>query len=621
MRSEITAHLSFTPKETDIYKIHQSGDLANLSGLDAASLSRLPSLLSLRDALYSAEFRNFLSQVTGCGPLSGEKTDMAINVYTPGSYLLCHDDVIGSRRLSYILYLTDPEEGNEWRPEWGGALRLYSTVEKVSDDGKKMTVPSPDYTVSIPPSFGQLSFFEVQPGESYHDVEEVSYPEQSIWAGDKVLWEEEVKKRTRMAISGWFHIPMKGEDGFEDGLEEKSKEKSSLAQLEGHTEAFDEPSEDCVLYSAPARELENTTTDGDPPDVDSALSESECDLLLRFLAPSYVSPDMAEQLSASFEEDSFLRLAQVLNPKFSVRLRTYVEDLQNSSERYDTKNSAVDGQEDPRQNQSFPFAVASPPHKHRYVFASQESLKSMRTAVDNPLYDLVHELLPSLAFRKWLAEVTGYKAGDLVGHNILTRRFRKGQDYALASGYGKEGDPDMEPRLEFTLDITPLEGWEDDEDANEDAVPENLATANGTKPIANGESSKHVSVIPTKPPIEPGGTEIYMAADDDSSHPTLPSVGRDPAVYRSAADDDDDGILFTSAPAWNRLNIVLRDAGSLRFVKFVSSAAPCDRWDVKGTIMVRDEARMETGEGDGDDVVDEDEEGEEEEGLEEESET
>jgi Rps23 Pro-64 3,4-dihydroxylase Tpa1-like proline 4-hydroxylase len=94
--------------------------------------------------MYSARFREYLSSVTGSGKLSGQKTDTepvtedrysrkraeyiasrsfstdgnfereessspSINVYTEGCHLLCHDDVIGSRRLSYILYLTDPD--------------------------------------------------------------------------------------------------------------------------------------------------------------------------------------------------------------------------------------------------------------------------------------------------------------------------------------------------------------------------------------------------------------------------------------------------------------------------------------------------------------------------------
>ena len=73
VRSEIQENISFTPKETDIYRIDQSGDLANLDGLDEAALRRLPSIQTLRDALYSLDFREYLSTVTGSGPLSGFK--------------------------------------------------------------------------------------------------------------------------------------------------------------------------------------------------------------------------------------------------------------------------------------------------------------------------------------------------------------------------------------------------------------------------------------------------------------------------------------------------------------------------------------------------------------------
>ena len=78
VRNEIRENISFTPKETDIYKIHQSGDLANIDGLDDSSLRRLPSLLILRDALYSSAFRKYVSTIAGAGPLSGVKTDMAV---------------------------------------------------------------------------------------------------------------------------------------------------------------------------------------------------------------------------------------------------------------------------------------------------------------------------------------------------------------------------------------------------------------------------------------------------------------------------------------------------------------------------------------------------------------
>src|SRR5437660_12540714 len=97
---------------------------------------------------------------------------MAINVYTPGSHLLTHDDVIGSRCVSYILYLASPDD--PWQPSWGGALRLYPT--RVAEDGVTR-VPEPEWAKAIPPAWNQLSFFEVQPGLSFHDVEEVYAPE------------------------------------------------------------------------------------------------------------------------------------------------------------------------------------------------------------------------------------------------------------------------------------------------------------------------------------------------------------------------------------------------------------------------------------------------------------
>ena len=46
-------------------------------------------------------------------------------MYARGGHLLCHDDVIGTRCVSYILYLSRP--GQQWVPRLGGALELYAT--------------------------------------------------------------------------------------------------------------------------------------------------------------------------------------------------------------------------------------------------------------------------------------------------------------------------------------------------------------------------------------------------------------------------------------------------------------------------------------------------------------
>lgn len=66
-----------------------------------------------------------MTRVTGCGQLSS-RTDCSCNVYAHGGHLLCHDDVIGTRRVSYIIYLTDPDDA--WRADDGGALELYPCV-------------------------------------------------------------------------------------------------------------------------------------------------------------------------------------------------------------------------------------------------------------------------------------------------------------------------------------------------------------------------------------------------------------------------------------------------------------------------------------------------------------
>ncbi|KAJ1891102.1 putative component of NuA3 histone acetyltransferase complex, partial [Coemansia sp. S17] len=59
VRQEMLERLHFTQKETDIFKYHQSGDLANLDGLPEDEKRQLPSLQKLRDAIYSQEFRDF----------------------------------------------------------------------------------------------------------------------------------------------------------------------------------------------------------------------------------------------------------------------------------------------------------------------------------------------------------------------------------------------------------------------------------------------------------------------------------------------------------------------------------------------------------------------------------
>ncbi|KAF3481873.1 uncharacterized protein GIQ15_04632 [Arthroderma uncinatum] len=589
VRNEIQEHISFTEKETDIYKIFQSGDLANLDGLDDESLSRLPSLLKLRNALYSGPFREYLSEVTGAGKLSGSKTDMAVNVYTGGCHLLCHDDVIGSRRVSYILYLTDPDV--PWKPEWGGALRLYPTTTKTDANGEEVKVPQPDYTVSIPPAFNQLSFFAVQPGESFHDVEEVYHMEAK---GS----EKEIKERVRMAISGWFHIPQEGEDGYEAGLAEKLAERSSLQQLQGEGDEFDRPQPQFVPYNQAGDEDvsskgKDAAKAGDEDDDDEEFNDKDLDFLLKYISPSYLTPDVASQLNEIFDNERIVRLEKVLSDKFTPRLRSYIEDQEQDKNALPTSAEEIEQKTD--------WKVSRPPHKHRYLY-QQASLEKSQDAqkTKTPIQELLEDLLPSRAFKKWLSVVTGLD--DLIGHNLLARRFRRGEDYTLASGY--EGES---PRLEFTIGLTPTSGWEKEEDDEEEteAAARSKSSGSGSK-VANTKNQETEAKAETgaEEDLSVGGYEIYMAGDDDDdddeagkeAEQVLGSTGSkskvnkskaDPAIYKSSTNDEDDGILFSMAAGWNRMSIVLRDQGPLKFVKYVSRAAKGGRWDVTGEIDVQ----------------------------------
>ena len=579
VRSEIL-NLSFTPKETDIYRIHQSGDLANLDGLDSSSLKLLPSLLTLRDAMYSSEFREYLSSVTDSGPLSGKKTDMAINVYTPGCHLLCHDDVIGSRRVSYILYLTDPDE--PWKKEWGGALRLYPTQTYTEDGGEVTKVPSPDSSVLIPPAFNQLSFFAVQPGESFHDVQEVYAKEEKQ---DKEKDKEKVGERVRTAISGWYHIPQEGEDGYVEGLEQRLAEKSSLMQLQGKGDKYELPKAAVEPYKkSSVIGLPTPSSQGDP-----ALSEEDLDFLLKYIAPSYLTPDTLESVSSFFAEECSLCLDTFLSQKFSDSVRHYIESQE--SQTLPSESTEIE--------RSTPWTVARPPHKHHFLF--QQASSSERA--ESPLRELLEDLFPSEAFQKWLSLATGQ---IILSHDLLVRRFRRGSDYTLATGYEEDV-----PRIELCLSLTPTTGWGDNPTESEKDT-DGQATTKGKGKDGKGEDGE-VTTATDEPGV--GGYLIYMGGEDEdeddhdeagSDHgvevPLDMSTGarstraarpkkskQDPAIYLGSGEDEDDGVLFSMPAGWNRLGIVLRDQGTMRFVKYVSRMAKGDRWDLTGEFAILDE--------------------------------
>ncbi|RHY19299.1 hypothetical protein DYB25_006712 [Aphanomyces astaci] len=136
---ECVEELQSTFKETDLFKLYQTIDLGNLQ-LSNPLAKKLPALLQLRNAL----------------------VDCAANVYMAGCHLLPHDDVIGTRCISYVIYLSDPDD--EWTAADGGALELYPS----ESPGVPALVP----TAFALPTYNSLALFPVAPGISFHSVQD-----------------------------------------------------------------------------------------------------------------------------------------------------------------------------------------------------------------------------------------------------------------------------------------------------------------------------------------------------------------------------------------------------------------------------------------------------------------
>ncbi|KAI7871903.1 Oxoglutarate and iron-dependent oxygenase degradation C-term-domain-containing protein [Spinellus fusiger] len=377
VRKEILSKLHFTLKETDIYKVFQTGDLANLDGLPAEELAQLHSLFKLRNSVYSREFRNFISTVTGCGPLSGSKTDMSINSYNAGCHLLNHDDVIGTRRVSYILYLTDPEQ--PWDPKDGGALELYPVVEK--------GVPATEPTVILPPQWNQFVMFTVQPGHSFHSVEEV-VPE----------------GKPRLSISGWFHIPQPGEVGYEKEVEQ-GESKSSLEQLQMDTDSS-------AMFSKYEDELDDEATDG--------LSQDDLEALATWINPHYLNIKILAQISERFMDESAVQCKDIINKELFAKIKEATEEADKEEGMMKRTmiphGTGVAGQ----------WIVQGPPHRSRYM--TLDSTKEHNKTSE--LFADLQAKMESEPFRHWLAVVTQLVPQGFRGE---ARRFRPGHDYTLAT--------------------------------------------------------------------------------------------------------------------------------------------------------------------------------------------
>ncbi|KAF8530907.1 Oxoglutarate and iron-dependent oxygenase degradation C-term-domain-containing protein [Gautieria morchelliformis] len=539
-KDECVGELCFTEKATDIYRVYQTGDLASLSYLPDEQLNSLPSLLTLRDTLYSANFRQFIRTVTGCGPLSGSKQDMSVNSYKTGCHLLNHDDVIGSRCVSYILYMPLPVD-ERWDEAWGGSLELYP----VNEDGEPQTAPSK----KIPPAWNQFVFFEVQPGRSFHSVEEVVVPGND--------------SRDRLSISGWFHTAQEGEEGYQP--EPDSRDKSSLEQLS----------------VAPHRPLTPYASDEEPPLPSSILTEAHISFLSDYLDPVYLSPKNLPVLAERFASESSLQMHSFLRESIATKLETGLRGLDAADLLGPTRtlrlpaytSGAITG-----------WSIKGPPHKQRYGILTDEDPElappdTAKTSVVSILRSLQDDLFPSPAFRAWLALVTSLLP---LQYAIEARRFRPGLDYTLATS--EEDDT----RLDVVLGLTPDMEVEGKGKGKEEANWEGGEWGGWECYMAAREEDDDPAIY---------GSGARRKAQHISSGDEESANAQETDENSDQDEEEEDSTLLTVQPGFNRLLLVLRDPGVLHFVKYVSAKAPGSRWDICGEWEV---GQVEEEEEDGD---------------------
>jgi hypothetical protein len=215
--------------------------------------------------------------------------------------------------------LPDPDEG--WSAEDGGALELYPVVAPGT--------PAVDPTECLLPAWNSMAFFTVQPGRSFHSVQEVF-----------------AKDKPRLSISGWYHAAEPpagsehatltqlhtrrsgGDGGVDDDVRDFTPFPSAVAAVVAAAAAADDDKKGKGL--AAAADEENDDDDDDDEDDDEPLGPDEADLeyLADWVNSEYLNPANVAQIREKMEEDSSVQMREFLHPRVAAAIRgsTRVED-------------------------------------------------------------------------------------------------------------------------------------------------------------------------------------------------------------------------------------------------------------------------------------------------------
>jgi Rps23 Pro-64 3,4-dihydroxylase Tpa1-like proline 4-hydroxylase len=512
---EIKQNSSMTFKESDLFKFYQSIDLANLKSSGP--------VLQLRDLLYSSEWRHFMEDVAGLPrDTLADRVDCACNCHTTGCHLLCHDDVITTRCLSYILYLTE----EDWTDDEGGALELYPSKE-----GESRKIPDPIPSKVHRPLRNHMAMFKVEPGVSFHAVQEV------------------FGSRPRLSLQGWYH--------YKDPSQMDHQHMPTLQMLKQVKGEEDDDSTGDGPYESLAESTDGTTS------TDSSLTRADLDYLAKYLDATYIQPSEIKQINDAFQDESAVQLQNFFR-----------SDVIPSQEELKAEDAALKNPSYSR-GVTEEWKLVGPPHMQRYLecIAGSDS----KDALGSKLAHLRSEVLQSPQFGRWLAAVTNLTPPT--AFRGKTRRFRPGLDYTVAHHgllLGQNEPPVLDATMCFVVNSPVRDTATSAVDGNNNHVE---------SPIEDEEDESWESG-------NVGGFECYIEADEEE--------GVDEEY--NPADEDGTELLSVSANN-NTLSLVLRDTGTMRFVKYVSSRAPSSRWDIAMEYQIPE----------GDDAKDSDEGGNEEE--------
>lgn len=392
--SELRSELTASYKETDLFKVFQTTDLANLDSQDNKTRKNVPNLIRLRKILESTEFRDFISTATGCSSLDGA-VDCSCNVYTTGCHLLCHDDVISTRKVSYIIYLSEPDDA--WHAEDGGQLELY-TISQADEQ------PNDSPSVSTLPVWNSMVAFEVLPGRSFHSVREVIS-----------------ETKPRVSISGWFHTTQTSQVERTEGTL-----SSTLQQLQSKHFLAGEKLE----YVLPS--TSSSTTMSEPFD------------LQKWINPEYLTQEGIAQIRKVLEKEHSVQLFSFLLPSIKDLIRSTLnrEDHRNRRNRLNYDYGCGYG-----------WVVKGPPHLCRYLAYEPGHCDENRNKAGDVLSNVASSLIQSDEFNSWLSAVTNTDCNHMFSQ---VRRFRPGLDYTLAcNGNTSSRCSELDVNLCFTSGNTP----------------------------------------------------------------------------------------------------------------------------------------------------------------------